>query len=1135
MSDNYLEDSSVNNTYIQNTSNCMNISNQESSETEIKTNSNTTKDAYSESNDWTTGSDLLSTPNHDNTTTMKKDTSPLSLETIPTDQELKSNQPVGSDLDNVNQPITIYETRNRDNSINSNTCSDKNTIKNSRDLNDTSNVPSSHSTLGAHSQQSKPSNRNVSQQSCPDDNIENEKESNLLIKNENDLIRNYNEGSREPSRSLDISYSFQTPNLNGMDTSLDLGKSNVFHGSAENFTAASMTEALSNLNLSATQSQNNLDLYKATNTSVFNNDINSLNFENKPFNHGIQTPGILDWSNTTANQLNENKIDTTNNRTNNPKNATYVNESQHHQNSNDYINSGSAFKDNRMLNQTQQNNNSSTNSNYNLGSFASNGQYQHGLSASNYPSQSTFAGNSIMYNSNTLNNTNTRDNEWLKIEVCRDHLRGNCQREPNACKFGHPPLDQLTGRPRTYEGGKVLCCFDNLKNKCRRDNCKYFHPPPHLKTQIEINGKQNLILKSEMNNNSTNYLISKSPTSSNYNNNHSRSQYNSGNSYRNESRNSNLSYHNSTSGYTLNGSNLEQRNTNRNNGVSNNNWGSNTRTANDSRRDDRYYSRNSNNRTYDSYRPRNGYDANQVYNYDRNSKYSNNLIYLQNSGKFNGKFKNLNQDHSKNYDGSYSKNNGLLDSASNNHANNTVIGEHFNRSNSNKFAGSQPATNLSLNLVQRADRLEICRDYQRSNCQRSSYDCKYAHPPNKAMIDQGDNTAIVCMDSIKKRCQRDSCKYYHPPNHLIAKVKQVQQQQQINHLPFNSITGTYQGNTTENPSLTNSITGIGAGNNTSLSTSSQVVQYTPINTNHPAQVTLLNPQPYPSIFANTTTNSNTSNTNLSNHTMTQTTGGLNQSFIGHASIGSSQNTNTLSSNLFASANTASYATTNPALQQSFHSSFGTSALGGSINAGFTSQGNYGTSSLGNSATAYGTSSPSLQQSMMLFPSVTVANAVDPNTTTTQNASLLNAVNMSSSTNTFNQTNNIPSTTSTNTITHSQNNNDKNKSVAQHPTNTNNNTNTIAFNSQSSQGTHNLNLTSNTSGTAANNLESSSRVSHQLGSMVNLTSNEANNQYQSNDLFSQIGNSDVRNTIFDRNNFTNTDMISSTTLADRNFF
>ena len=104
----------------------------------------------------------------------------------------------------------------------------------------------------------------------------------------------------------------------------------------------------------------------------------------------------------------------------------------------------------------------------------------------------------------------SRDNEWLKIEVCRDYIRGICKRDEDKCRFGHPPLydnlntnnENVVGengetniipRPRAFENGKVVCCFDNLKNKCRRENCKYFHPPAHLKAIIELNGKKALL------------------------------------------------------------------------------------------------------------------------------------------------------------------------------------------------------------------------------------------------------------------------------------------------------------------------------------------------------------------------------------------------------------------------------------------------------------------------------------------------------------------------------------------------------------------------------------------------------------------------------------------------------------------
>ncbi|XP_062332749.1 muscleblind-like protein 3 isoform X5 [Osmerus eperlanus] len=80
-----------------------------------------------------------------------------------------------------------------------------------------------------------------------------------------------------------------------------------------------------------------------------------------------------------------------------------------------------------------------------------------------------------------------RDTKWLTLEVCREFQRGTCSRSDAECKFAHP------SRSCHVENGRVIACFDSLKGRCTRDNCKYLHPPPHLKTQLEINGRNNLI------------------------------------------------------------------------------------------------------------------------------------------------------------------------------------------------------------------------------------------------------------------------------------------------------------------------------------------------------------------------------------------------------------------------------------------------------------------------------------------------------------------------------------------------------------------------------------------------------------------------------------------------------------------
>uniref|UniRef100_A0AAZ1XWM3 C3H1-type domain-containing protein n=1 Tax=Oreochromis aureus TaxID=47969 RepID=A0AAZ1XWM3_OREAU len=86
-----------------------------------------------------------------------------------------------------------------------------------------------------------------------------------------------------------------------------------------------------------------------------------------------------------------------------------------------------------------------------------------------------------------LNISSARDTKWLTLEVCRQFQRGNCSRTDEECKFAHP------SKSCQIENGRVIACFDSLKGRCSRENCKYLHPPSHLKTQLEINGRNNLI------------------------------------------------------------------------------------------------------------------------------------------------------------------------------------------------------------------------------------------------------------------------------------------------------------------------------------------------------------------------------------------------------------------------------------------------------------------------------------------------------------------------------------------------------------------------------------------------------------------------------------------------------------------
>ncbi|XP_078693525.1 muscleblind-like protein 3 isoform X20 [Branchiostoma floridae x Branchiostoma belcheri] len=87
-----------------------------------------------------------------------------------------------------------------------------------------------------------------------------------------------------------------------------------------------------------------------------------------------------------------------------------------------------------------------------------------------------------------------RDNRWLTLEVCREFQRGTCTRPDTECRFAHP------GKQVQVDNGRVVACFDSLKGRCTRENCKYLHPPPHLKSQLEINGRNNLIAQANAKN-----------------------------------------------------------------------------------------------------------------------------------------------------------------------------------------------------------------------------------------------------------------------------------------------------------------------------------------------------------------------------------------------------------------------------------------------------------------------------------------------------------------------------------------------------------------------------------------------------------------------------------------------------------
>ncbi|KAM8954025.1 muscleblind-like protein 1 isoform 4-T4 [Pelodytes ibericus] len=242
-----------------------------------------------------------------------------------------------------------------------------------------------------------------------------------------------------------------------------------------------------------------------------------------------------------------------------------------------------------------------------------------------------------------------RDTKWLTLEVCREFQRGTCSRPDTECKFAHP------SKSCQVENGRVIACFDSLKGRCSRENCKYLHPPPHLKTQLEINGRNNLIQQKNM---------------------------------------AMLAQQMQLANAMIPGTQLQPM-----------------------------------------------------------PMFSVAPSLATNATAFNP------------YLGPVSP--GLVQEIMPS-APMLVAGNHGVAMPSAAAAAAQK--------LMRTDRLEVCREYQRGNCNRGENECRFAHPAESAMIDTNDNTVTVCMDYIKGRCSREKCKYFHPPAHLQAKIKAAQYQ-----------------------------------------------------------------------------------------------------------------------------------------------------------------------------------------------------------------------------------------------------------------------------------------------------------------------------------------------------------------------
>ncbi|XP_070263058.1 muscleblind-like protein 1 isoform X2 [Myotis yumanensis] len=281
-----------------------------------------------------------------------------------------------------------------------------------------------------------------------------------------------------------------------------------------------------------------------------------------------------------------------------------------------------------------------------------------------------------------------RDTKWLTLEVCREFQRGTCSRPDTECKFAHP------SKSCQVENGRVIACFDSLKGRCSRENCKYLHPPPHLKTQLEINGRNNLIQQKNM------AMLAQQMQLANA----------------------------MMPGAPLQPVNLMHQSFQKRGGDCISRWEGSPYQI-DSDTNYQFYTVE----PMFSVAPSLATNASAAFN-PYLGPVSPSLVPAE-----------------------------ILPTAPM-----LVTG--------NPGVPVPAAAAAAAQKLMRTDRLEVCREYQRGNCNRGESDCRFAHPADSTMIDTNDNTVTVCMDYIKGRCSREKCKYFHPPAHLQAKIKAAQYQ-----------------------------------------------------------------------------------------------------------------------------------------------------------------------------------------------------------------------------------------------------------------------------------------------------------------------------------------------------------------------
>ncbi|XP_044148135.1 muscleblind-like protein 1 isoform X2 [Bufo gargarizans] len=337
-----------------------------------------------------------------------------------------------------------------------------------------------------------------------------------------------------------------------------------------------------------------------------------------------------------------------------------------------------------------------------------------------------------------------RDTKWLTLEVCREFQRGTCSRPDTECKFAHP------SKSCQVENGRVIACFDSLKGRCSRENCKYLHPPPHLKTQLEINGRNNLIQQKNM------AMLAQQMQLANAMIPGTQLQPMPMFSMAPSLATNATAAFNPYLGPVSPGLvPTEILPTTQVLVAGNPGVAMQPSAAQKLMRTDRLEAASYNQAAAVRASPR-------CPTNDLNPE-------LEGAPSLWVRGSSVSMPAQ-----SWASPEQRLPVVPN------YVWWFYDVDSCPLGSELRPANSFHLGhqagLDPRSQKRKVCREYQRGNCNRGENECRFAHPSESAMIDTNDNTVTVCMDYIKGRCSREKCKYFHPPAHLQAKIKAAQYQ-----------------------------------------------------------------------------------------------------------------------------------------------------------------------------------------------------------------------------------------------------------------------------------------------------------------------------------------------------------------------